>query len=504
MSSVDFIKRPDQPNVLLIMCDQMRGDCLGVAGHPDVKTPNLDTLAEQGTLFENAYSACPTCIPARVTLFTGQLPAHHGRVGYKDGVTWDYPHMMPQVFSDAGYQTACVGKLHVHPPRLACGFQTLRLHDGYLGCYQTSDIPHWMHQDAHDDYLHFLRSEAGPDADIDSTGPECNSWVYHPWVFEERLHPTNWVADETIRFLETRDRTRPFFTMASFVRPHPPFDAPLSYYERYARRVLREPACGDWDDREATERDGRIMNGVHGCCDDDLRHEAMAAYYAAITHIDHQVGRLISALKRDGSFDDTVIVFVSDHGEMLFDHGLFRKLLPYEGAAHIPLIIRAGAHLGASVPHRSTSVVELMDLMPTLLDLCGIAAPSDVDGASLACDVRDGAPLARSHIHGEHAFDREQSHHYVVTGHDKYIWFSQTGIERYFDLKSDPREEHDLIGSTAHAGRITELRQVLINELRGREEGFVGPNGQLVVGRPTVDILKHAQRRPAHTSAPQA
>ena len=478
-----------RPNVLLIMCDQLRGDCLGFAGHPDVKTPYLDSLAAQSTFFERAYSACPTCLPARVSLFTGQTPAHHGRVGYEDGVSWDFPHMLPQVFSDAGYQTACAGKLHVHPPRLACGFQTLRLHDGYLGCYQGVDIPYWMHQDVHDDYLRFLRHELGPDADVDSTGPECNSWVYHPWVYEERLHPTNWVADETIRLLETRDRTRPFFLMASFVRPHPPLDAPASYYERYERRELREPARGDWDDLAATERDGMVPNSVHGCRDATLRHEAMAGYYAAVTHVDHQVGRLISALKRDGSFNDTIIVFLADHGEMLFDHSLWRKLLPYEGSARIPLFFRVGTHLAKAPAHRSQSVVELMDVMPTLLDLCGIEAPEGVDGSSLAGDILRAEELERPYVHGEHAFTPEQSHHYIVTPRDKYVWFSQTGREQYFDLSEDRSEAHDLIDEPAYRERVAQMRAWLVSELEGREEGFV-ESGHLIAGRPLVNVLE--------------
>lgn len=118
---------PQQPNVLLIMCDQMRGDCLGIDGHPDVQTPYLDTLAADGMLFENAYSACPSCIPARAALFCGKTPAGTGRVGYQDGIAWEYDHMLAQEMRDGGYQTAVVGKMHVHPPRLGCGFEHMRL-----------------------------------------------------------------------------------------------------------------------------------------------------------------------------------------------------------------------------------------------------------------------------------------------------------------------------------------------------------------------------------------
>lgn len=152
---------PQQPNVLLIMCDQMRGDCLGIDGHPDVQTPYLDTLAADGMLFENAYSACPSCIPARAALFCGKTPAGTGRVGYQDGIAWEYDHMLAQEMRDGGYQTAVVGKMHVHPPRLGCGFEHMRLHDGYIGHYRKANLPYWMHQNVSDDYMRFLKNELG-------------------------------------------------------------------------------------------------------------------------------------------------------------------------------------------------------------------------------------------------------------------------------------------------------------------------------------------------------
>ena len=202
-------------NVLLIVCDQFRGDALSFANHPDVKTPYLDSLAADGVFFSHAYSATPSCIPARAALMTGRSQKRHGRVGYLDEVEWRYQHYMAEEFSNSGYQTQCIGKMHVHPPRLTCGFQNLQLHDGYLGCYRSLNIPHWMHQDVSDDYLQDLRNVLGEDADINTSGAECNSWVTHPWIYEERLHPTNWVADKSIRFLKTRDRTRPFFLICS-------------------------------------------------------------------------------------------------------------------------------------------------------------------------------------------------------------------------------------------------------------------------------------------------
>lgn len=215
----------------------------------------------------------------------------------------------------------------------------------------------------------------------------------------------------------------------------------------------------------------------------------MAGYYAAITHVDNQVGRLINALKRDGSLEDTVVIFLSDHGEMLFDHASFRKLLPYEGAAHIPVILRVGKHVRTTSAHRCSSTVELMDVMPTLLDLAGVPIPRGIDGRSFAGCV-DGKPLERPYVHGEHAFTEEQSHHYIVTDSDKYIWFSQTGVERYFDLAHDPFETHDAIDDPSCQERINHLRNILIRELEPREEGFV-KNGRLVVGATLKNVLEY-------------
>ena len=163
------------------------------------------------------------------------------------------------------------------------------------------------------------------------------------WIRWRLREPSlSWVVDESIRFLETRDRMRPFFLMASFVRPHSPFDAPAEYFEMYYGKELVEPALGDWVDRSLTESDGMVIDSVHGRHDAELRHQAMAGYYACITRIHHQIGRLVTALEPDATCTNTVVVFTSDHGEMLFDHEKFRKVLPYEGSPRVPLIVRCG------------------------------------------------------------------------------------------------------------------------------------------------------------------
>ncbi|MEG0329020.1 MAG: arylsulfatase [Longicatena sp.] len=484
--------KKNKTNIILFMCDQFRGDCLSFLNHPDVKTPYLDTLAADGVCFENAYSACPSCIPARAALFTGKSPEHTGRVGYKDGVDWQYEHMMAEELSNNGYQSACIGKMHVHPPRLSCGFDMLKLHDGYIGHYRKASLPYWMHQNISDDYMRDMKTPLGSTFDVNGSGVENNSWITHPWIYEERYHPTNWVIDESIRFLETRDRTKPFFLMSSFVRPHPPFDAPSNYFDLYKNENLCAPAQSDWMNDELTIRDGKIMDSVHGCSDKKLQHDAMAGYYACITHVDHQIGRFITALENDETYNDSIIIFTSDHGEMLFDHNLFRKVLPYEGSTHIPCIVHVGKNVKKIHPHISNSVVELRDILPTLLDIVDLPIPEGVDGISLKKELFEEETIERKYLHGEHSGIYEQSNQWITTNKDKYIWFTQTNIEQYFDLERDPKETHNLINDPTYQKQISVLRNHLIDELKNREEGY-SDGKQLIPNREpkaVLDILK--------------
>ncbi|MGN1346700.1 MAG: sulfatase-like hydrolase/transferase, partial [Eubacteriales bacterium] len=151
----------DQPNVILIIADQWRGDCLGAAGHPDVKTPYLDTLCSEGIRFPNAVSATPTCIPARAALYTGMAQENHRRVGYCDGVRWDYPNTLAGTFAKNGYQCHCSGKLHVHPLRNSMGYHSVDLHDGYLHYYRQPETPFYENQQVADDYHYWLKGELG-------------------------------------------------------------------------------------------------------------------------------------------------------------------------------------------------------------------------------------------------------------------------------------------------------------------------------------------------------
>ena len=483
-----------QPNIILLMTDQLRADALGYAGHPDVKTPYLDTLASRGVNFDRAYSACPSCIAARAALHTGMEQSHHGRVGYEDNVPWRYPHTMAGELSKAGYYTQCVGKMHVHPLRNYLGFHNVDLHDGYLHSARYGHVPYRESQFVADDYFHWLRQELGADADVTDTGIDCNSWVARPWTHEEKYHPTNWVTDRCLDFLRRRDPDQPFVLMASYLRPHPPLDAPQYYFDLYKDKDLRKPFVGSWETDQFLRRDGRIFDSKTGPIDPELIRQAQIGYYACITHLDHQIGRLIMALIEQEVYDDTVILFTADHGEELCDHHMFRKSRPYEGSCRVPFFLTAGKNTGLHITPASTchSVVELRDVMPTLLSLAGAPIPDTVDGYDLLPLARDPKGAVRPWLHGEHSYG-EFSNHWIVTETDKYIWFPVTGQEQYFDLASDPHELTDRIDDPEVRERVSYLRSCLVQSLTGRPEGFTDGE-KLIPGRPYPETMDHLRQ----------
>ena len=479
----------ERPNIVLICVDQMRRDCMGIAGHPVVETPNLDMMRWKGWQFTKAYSATPTCIPARAALMTGKSQRHHRRVGYKEGIPWEYAHTMAGELAAAGYHTQCVGKMHVYPERNLMGFHHVVLHDGYHQFDRDTSVSQEAGHAANDDYLLWLKRHTNTDTDLLDSGMGCNSWMARPFPYEERLHQTNWCVSESIDFLRRRDPTKPFFLYLSFSRPHSPLDPPSYYFDMYDRKNFPQPLMGDWADREDTAQDGLNVSTARGIIPQEALHRARAAYYGHVTHIDHQIGRLLYAMMDYRLMKNTVFVFVSDHGDMLGDHNLFRKALPYEGSAGIPLLVYdPGNILQAPQNCKIDCLTELRDIMPTLLDIAGVSIPNDVDGMSLLPVLQGKMKQLREYIHGEHEF-REASNHFIVTCHDKYIWYSQTGKEQYFDLDQDPQELHDLIDSPKNQERIRYLRSCLIKELDGREEGYTDGK-TLFVGKTPTKVLQ--------------
>ncbi len=454
------------PNIVLIFPDQWRGDCLGSTGHPAVQTPFLDELAADGTRFSHAYTPSPTCIPARACLATGLTPSQTGRLGYRDGIPWAFPNTFMRLLRDSGYQTMCSGKTHFSPSRARLGFEELAL-------YETR----WQDPDHPSDYHQWLQRQACGTIRDTAEELDSNSWVVAPWTHPEPLHPNSWTITAAIDQLERRDPLRPFMLQVGFHRPHSPYDPPQAYYDE-ARRFSPPPVpTGDWTD--ANDHPVERINTHAGRLPTEVLNRVRQAYYAQINHLDFQIGRLMRYLRGRRLMSNTWIIFTSDHGDMLGDHHLFRKTVPFEGSANIPLIIHSPM---ADTPARgvvSDVPVTLCDLMPTILDIGGIAKPGNIEAVSLLPHLDGGTIPGRDFIHGEHA----PGWQYLTDGRAKYIWNSQTGQEWFFDLVHDHQECHNLAGVPAEQKRLTEWRQRLVEILAPRVGDGLVEAGRLIPGR---------------------
>ncbi|WP_224271009.1 arylsulfatase [Haloprofundus salinisoli] len=462
-----------QPNILFIVTDQHRGDCIGADpdsptdadGYPLVHTPNLDSLVSEGAMFTRAYTPSPSCLPARRSLLTGQTPATNGAPGWVE-TPWEFEHTLPGELRKAGYQTKLVGKIHSVPIRNHVGFESMEQHEALFS-----------HPD--DDYTRWLKRESDGRFDELSHGLGRNSWDPRPSHLPEHLHPTNWTTDRALEFLDQRDETRPFFLNLSYVRPHTPFDPPQAYWDMYVDRDTPTPYVGEWAEEVYGEKipEYPAVDAWVADLSPTIIHRVRAAYYGLITHIDHQLKRVFDKLRVLNELDNTAVVMLSDHGEMLGDHYLWRKTYAYEGSTRVPLLMRFPASSDLPRKRIVDRPVGLEDVMPTLLSLAGAPIPDTVEGGNLIDLLEDPSRDDwREWYHGEHAagsYDPENAMQYVVDGRHKFVWNPVTGRELLFDLGSDPGEEQDRSNDPAYEKVLGEARSVLVNRLDGRSEEFV-------------------------------
>jgi arylsulfatase A-like enzyme len=463
----------DRPNIILLMVDQMRGDSWGAAGNPAIQTPNLNHLAGQGTRFNHAYSACPSCIPARAILWTGMDQWHVGRLGMGTGqgsMPNDYPYTMAGMLSRGGYRTHLVGKGHFHPYRSSMGFQSIELdesgrHDESL---RISDYRQWFYK------------QAPNGVTPDDHGVDWNAWQARPWHTEEYLHPTAWTARQAIHYLKNRDPNQPFFLNVSFARPHSPYVPPQAYWDMYINEDLPAPYMGDWAKMHDDPKTATRYDAWRGKMTPRQIHLARTGYYGEISFIDAQIGCFMQYVKQQGkALNNTWFIMLSDHGDMQGDHNLWRKTYAYEGSARIPFMIvpPASHRAGRSL---AEEVVELRDVMPTVLAIAGIDAPPTNVGRNLLPLLETPATDWRKYIHGEHCtcYGPEQEMQYVTDGLRKFIWLPRLGMEQFFDLESDPGETRNLVDDKSRGKEVQVWRQRLIAELQRRQCGWC-ENGEL-------------------------
>ena len=446
--------------MLVVVTDHWFGSLFGVAGHPVIQTPTLDTLARSGVRFPNAYSECPVCIPARRSLMTGTSPRTHGDRVFKE--TLPMPAGLPtlaQTFRDAGYQAQAVGKLHVFPQRDRIGFDDVLLDEEGRTQYGVTD-----------DYELFLGDEGYAGRHFDH-GMSNNEYVTRPWHLPEHTHATNWATREMCRVIKRRDPLRPALWYLSYRHPHPPLVPLQEYLDLYRDVEIDLPYVGEWASDPAQlpyALQAQRASNEHLTRDQVVA--ARRAFYALCTHIDHQLRVVIGTLREEALLDNTVILFTADHGDMLGNHGLWAKRLYYQQSANIPMILvgAEGPEADKRIGHHRLDerLVGLQDVMPTLLDLCGIPIPETVEGLSMVGKRR------RDWMYGEIGEDAAATR-MIRDGRYKLIYYATGHRRQLFDLVEDPREERDLSESAEHAGTLERLTEILVGQLNGGDEKWV-------------------------------
>ncbi len=420
-------ERPEgQPNVVLLFTDQQRHDTIRALGYDHMITPNLDRLVREGVAFTHACSTNPVCVPARHNLLTGLYSRHTGMWVNNSAVIPRAVPRLPKILADNGYHCEVVGKMHFRPARTHHGFHRMQL------------MEELFRNPADDDYAQYLRSVGlGHVRNIHGIR---NLLYRQPQrsLLPEQHHGTTWVGDRAAEVIR-QNRNRPFFLWAGWIDPHPPFAPPDELADLYQGADLPEPTAQEED---ANPRLAHSRFGI------DYRDPAKVRrirelYYASITHVDKNIAKVLDALEEIGQLDNTLVIFTSDHGEMLGDNGAWSKSMPNDSSLRIPLLMRWPERIAPGTTR--ADYADQVDLLPTILDACGIEYPAEYDlpGESLlipeGCGTRDRSVHYSENGKGRGRWISLRTERY------KYNYLFDGGLEELYDLEADPAEVNNLL-----------------------------------------------------------
>lgn len=455
-----------KPNILWITTDQQRYDTIHALGNEHIRTPNLDRLCAEGTAFTHACSQSPICTPSRGSFLTGLYPntIHCNINGNEYFPENERVKLITQRLAEAGYDCGLSGKLHI---AAAWNGVEKRCEDGYRR-FWYSHGPLQGHGAGANDYMAWVEREGMFDTVFEAVplgpgikpgGADAKRYRYRPNV-PAKYHQTTWCCDKAIEFMN-EEREGPWLMSVNIFDPHPPFDAPRSYSERYNADDLPAPLFRETD-LEVQERLKTHVFQDYSGNPGPAQQRNKASYYGMIELIDENVGRMLDELERTGQREDTVVLFTSDHGEMLGDHGLTGKGCRfYEGAVRVPLIISWPGHVQSG--QICDALVELTDVAPTLAELGGIGLPW-THGQSLLPILTGSDPEFRPHEYVRcefydtldmHAPDAPEKHvpSFATMYRDarwKLCVYHRNDYGELYDLENDPDEFENLWENPAY------------------------------------------------------
>ncbi len=446
-----------QPNVLWICTDQQRFDTLGCYGNDFVSTPNIDRIARNGVLFNHFYTQSPLCAPSRGSFLTGRYP-RTSRLRQNGTAIPESEVPVTKLLADSGYECGLVGKLHLGWDFSRKGQTERRIDDGY-GYFHWSltPFPDWRLKSGQptNEYSHWLRAKG-----IRFEYSPFRGSKYVEVGIESENHQTTWCAEKAISFIEANAGFEaPWLLSVNPFDPHHPFDPPPEYLERYLGRLDDIPSPnyvpGELDDKplfqQACHKGAYNVMGAFAFSEMSGGDHRLirAAYCAMIDLIDAEVGRMVAALERTGQLDDTIVIFTSDHGEMLGDHGLYLKgPFFYEPAVRVPFIVSWPGKIPAG--RTSDALVEAVDIAPTLLEAAGQPVAPGMQGRSLWPLLSGSEDLNR---HREDVYSEYYNASVMFSDPDPLAFLTMVRTERYklvvvhglddgelYDLQRDPAE----------------------------------------------------------------
>lgn len=439
------LDKPEQPNVLFLVSDDLNTALSGF-GHKQCKTPNLDRLASRGVKFENMHCQYPVCGASRASFMSGLYP-YSTSIG---GTVRKYDKKvvtLPQIFRNQGYYAGRVSKIyHIGVP------------SEILTGQAKKDDPHsW------DEAFNIKALEQNAPGELTNWSPECRGTQTFAGVIAstgDSEHADGMAADRAIEILG-RVKDKPFFLAVGFVRPHVPLVAPKKYFDLYNREEMEAPVFpeGDLDDVPEIIRDYKANDTTYGVTP-ELHKGLLQAYYASISYMDAQVGRILDALEENGLKENTIVVFTSDHGYLLGQHDKYQKQHLFEESTRVPFIVSV-PWMSAQHGSGTKQLTELIDLYPTLAELAGIEPPATLHGTSLtpllkdpnSSDWKKDLVFSISRSGGESI--RTKDWRFTHWG------FGESGMELY-DLKNDPGEFTNLANHPEYASVVQDLQKQLI------------------------------------------
>lgn len=434
-------------NVLLIHADQHRWDCIGACGNPDLRTPNLDALVADGVNYRNSFCCYPICTPSRYSMLSGLYVHQH--MGWNNHCTLPAGlPTFPRILRDAGYRTKAVGKMHFTPTYLDVGFREMELAEQDGPGRWDDDYHRYLRDHGLADELDLIDQrreyrEQAPDEYWETFGAMESD-------LPEEHHSTTWVGERTLETLRDWDPDEPNLLMAGFIKPHHPHDPPAPWSEMYDPNTLN--LLPGWTE-SVPERDLKRYRGYFP--NDELTAESMrrimAMYYGNVSHIDHYVGRMAEVLKARGLYENTMIVYTSDHGDYLgYHHMALKGHALYEGTLRVPLIIKYPG--GVEAGTESEGLVSNVDLAPTILGRTGCECPPEMQGIDVFA-----TPGGREIVFAENGPE------YAVRTHDRKLLYGGEDVRsQFFDLEADPHEMRDLYEEPDRQDEVEELRERLI------------------------------------------